>query len=123
MADKLKLSNDSSDKLTFLSNRLNIKRNLVCRLAISVSVAQGKMVDTTINSDTDGYEFNKSTIFGPDEIYFKAVVCYVQQKAADSDFFNIIIRNHIENGINLMYDDYQIVNSPTGYLTSLISEL
>ncbi|WP_400209649.1 DndE family protein [Candidatus Methanarcanum hacksteinii] len=120
MADKLKLSNDSSDKLNFLSNRLNIKRNLVCRLAISVSVSQRKKVDTTINSDTDGYEFNKSTIFGPDEIYFKAVVCYVQQKAADSDFFNIIIRNHIENGLDIMYNDYQKVNSPVGYLTSFV---
>lgn len=121
MADKLKLSTNSSDELNFLSNRLNIKRNLVCRLAISVSVAQKTEVVTTINSDTDGYEFNKSTIFGPDEIYFKAIVCYVQQKAADSDFFNIVIRNHIENGLTIMYDNYQKVNSPVGYLTSFIA--
>ncbi len=121
MADKLKLSTDSSNKLNYLSNRLNIKRNLVCRLAISVSIAQKIKIETTINTDTDGYEFNKSTIFGPDEIYFKAITCYVQQKAADSDFFNVIIRNHIENGLNIMYDDYQKINSPVGYLTSFIA--
>lgn len=123
MADKLKLSSETSEKLNFLSNRLNIKRNLVCRLAISVSASKRMPVSDSIENNTDGYEFNKPTIFGPDEIYFKAIVCYVQQEAANSNFFNIIIRNHIENGINLMYNDYQIVNSPTGYLTSLISEL
>ena len=121
MADKLKLSSESSDKLNFLSTRLNIKRNLVCRLAISISVSKKEAVEESIKTNTDGYEFNKSTIFGPDEIYFRAIVCFVQNKAADSDFFNIVIRNHIENGLNIMYDDYQTVNSPVGYLSSIIS--
>lgn len=121
MADKLKLSTQSSDQLNFLSNRLNLKRNLICRMALSISLSKKEPVSFGITTDTEGYEFNKSTILGPDETFFKALSAFVQKKAADSDFFNIIVRNHIENGLEIMYSDYQKVNSPVGYLSQLIS--
>ena len=121
MADKLKLSSKSSDQLNYISTRLNLKRNVVCRIALSVSLSSGSPVSDEIKTDSDGYEFNKTTILGPDEIYFKAISCYVQDKASDNNFFNIIVRNHIESGLEMMYANYQKVNSPIGYLSSLIS--
>ena len=121
MADKLKLSSKSSDQLNFISTRLNLKRNVVCRIALSVSLSSGLPVSDEIKTDSDGYEFNKTTIFGPDEIYFKAISCYVQKKASDNNFFNIIVRNHIEKGLEKMFTDYQKVNSPVGYILSMIA--
>lgn len=120
MADKLKLSSKSSDHLNFLSIRLNLKRNVICRIALSKSLSSGVPVLNDIVTDSDGYEFNKTTILGPDEIYFKAIVSYIQNKASDGNFFNIVVRNHIENGLEMMYGEYQTVNSPVGYLSSLI---
>ena len=120
MADKLKLSTKSSDQLNFLSTRLNLKRNVICRLALSVSLSSKEPVSYEITTDSDGYEFNKTTIMGPDEIYFRALSSYVQNKAADSDFFNIVVRNHIEKGLDVMFSEYQKINSPVGYLSSFV---
>ncbi len=123
MADKLKISKASSNQLNMLSTRLNLKRNIICRIAISVSLSTRKPVSETIDSDSDGYEFNKTTIMGPDEILFKSLSAFVQNKPADSDYFNIIIRNHIERGLVKMNDDFMQINSPVTYISSLLGEL
>ncbi len=120
MADKLKLSKNSSEYLNFLSTRLDFKRNIVCRMALCVSLNVREPVHRYMESDTDGYEFNKSTIIGPDETLFKALSSYVQNEPSDSDFFNIIVRNHIERGLKILYDDYQTINSPVEFMVSLI---
>lgn len=120
MADKLKLSTHSSDQLNYLSGRLNLKRNLICRIALSISLSKGAPVPATIKTDSEGYEFNKPTILGPDETLFKALTCYVQNEPANNDFFNITVRNHIENGLEIMFSDYQKINSPVGFLSSYL---
>ncbi len=122
MADKLKISKESSEQLNFLSTRLNLKRNLVCRIALSISLATREPISESIDTDTEGYEFNKSTILGPDETYFKSLSAYVQNKSNTSDFYNIVVRNHIERGLRIMFNDYQTVNSPVGYLSSLLDK-
>lgn len=120
MADKLKLSKKSSEQLNFLSNRLDLKRNVICRIAISISLAESKPVSTEIQTDTDGYEFNKSTIYGPDELIYRAVGSYIQNESAGPDFFNIIIRNHLENGLEIMESQYETINSPVEFLSRFI---
>lgn len=120
MADKLKTSKEAADRLVYLSSRLDLKRNVICRIAICKSLSTGEKVSNTIETDTDGYEFNKSTIYGPDELIFRAVGAYVQQEQAGPDFFNIIIRNHLEEGLRMMMGDYERINSPVGYLSSLV---
>ena len=121
MADKLKLSKRSSEYLNFLSVRLNLKRNLICRIAICVSLNSNEPVSESIENDTDGYEFNKSTVIGPDEVLFKALSSFVQKKPSDSNFFNIVIRNHIERGLEKLFENYQTINSPVDFMISLIS--
>ena len=122
MADKLKISKSAAEKLNTLSIRLNLKRNVVCRIAISISLSTETPVSDKIESDNEGYEFNKSTIFGPDEILFRSVAAFVQKKHADSNQFNVIIRNHLERGLDMMANDYEKINSPVGYLTSLVKD-
>ena len=120
MADKLKLSQKSSEQLSFLSSRMNLKRNLICRLALSKSLSTRNPVPDTLLTDTEGYEFNKSTILGSDEILFKSLSAFIQNKSADGEYFNIIIRNHIEIGLEIINSEYQEINSPVTYLAMLI---
>ena len=121
MADKLKLSIQSSERLKFFSTRLSLKRNVVSRIALSVSLSMEEPVSNSIETDTDGYEFNKSTIIGPDEVLFRAMVSFVQNESIGEDFFNIYVRNHIERGLNKMYEDYELINSPSTFMILLIS--
>lgn len=120
MADKLKLSSEASNFLNILSTRLNLKRNQVCRIALSISLSSRIPVDMKINNNTDGYEFNKTTILGPDELLFRALSAFVQKEVMDEDFFNVVVRNHIEKGLYMMDNDFKLVNSPVSYLVSLL---
>ena len=120
MADKLKTSKASADQLILLSTRLDLKRNIIARIAIALSLSEGTPVSDRIETDQEGYEFNKSTILGPDEILFRAVSAHVQDAPMGSDFFNIIIRNHLERGLNIMAVRYSSINSPVGFLSSLV---
>lgn len=120
MADKLKTSKNAADTLNKLSTRLTLKRNVVCRIAIAVSLSKKTAVSETIDNDMDGYEFNKSTIFGPDELIFRSVACYIQNKPANSNFFNIIIRNHLERGLELLSEEYDKINSPVEFLSNFV---
>lgn len=120
MADKLKISKAAAERLNFLSTRLNLKRNVICRIAISISLAEETPVTTSLETDTEGYEFNKSTLYGPDELIFRSIGSYVQGEPAGPDFFNIVIRNHLERGLELMEARYEAVNSPVGYLSHFV---
>lgn len=120
MADKLKTSKAAADRLNFLSTRLNLKRNVICRIAISISLAEEAPVVAVLETDTEGFEFNKSTIYGPDELIFRSVGSYVQGEPAGPDFFNVVIRNHLERGLELMEAQYEKVNSPVGYLSQFV---
>jgi DNA sulfur modification protein DndE len=122
MADKLKLSAQSSEKLVFLSNKLNLRRNVICRMAIGWSLAQKEPIETTISEDSNGFEFNKPTVLGSDEFIF-ASLSAVQNNMSikDSIFFNVIIRNHIQRGLDGMYTIYQRTNSPVGFIEKMLS--
>ena len=122
MADKLKLSAQASERLNFFSSRLSLKRNVVSRIALSVSLSLEEPVSSTLETDTDGYEFNKSTIIGPDETMFRAMISFVQNESIGEDFFNIYVRNHIERGLEKMSNDYQNINSPVNYMIKIIGK-
>jgi len=122
MADKLKLSEKTSTKLDHLSARLELRRNIVCRLAIGRSFSMDKPVDIEVSNDSNGYEFNRTTIMGYDEFIFRAIATNIQGCALNEEiFFNKIIRNHIEQGIEKLFDDYERINSPVEFMKKLIN--
>ena len=120
MADKLKLSEETSTKLDHLSARLDLRRNIVCRMAIGKSFSIGTPVDKKITGISIGYEFNRTTIMGSDEYVIKAVATNIQKCVLNENvFFNIIIRNHIERGIEALFAEYERINSPTHFMKKL----
>ena len=63
MSKKLKLSNEKSDQLSYLSNRLDIRRNIVCRMAIGRSLAMKNSIKDFKTEDNSGFEFSSNEPF------------------------------------------------------------
>ena len=116
----MKLSKISSDMLNGLTINLDLKRNIVCRIALCKSLNKKQKVENHIISDSEGYEFNRSTIMSNDDLMFRSLVAFVQQERVGPDFFNVIVKNHIEQGLSIMEEEYQRINSPVNYLIQLI---
>ena len=122
MADKLKLTKETADKLNFLSTRLNMRRNVICRIAIGMSFSQSTPVEDHLIGDTQGYEFNRATVMGSEEYIFMAIATHIQGHTLSEDiFFNVIVRNHIERGIAKLLEDYERTNSPTDFVKKLLT--
>jgi len=121
MSNKLKLSEEKSSKLDFLSKKINLRRNIICRIAIGRSLIEKESVENYIHSDSQGYELNRSTIMGHQAELFRALINQHEgKKIGDFVYFSKFVRNHIERGILLLYEEFIRVNSPTEFLIGLI---
>jgi hypothetical protein len=91
-------------------------------MAIGWSLAQNESIETTISDDSNGFEFNKPTILGSDEFIFASLsAAQSNRPIKDSIFFNVIIRNHIQRGLDGMYAIYQKTNSPVEFIEKMLS--
>lgn len=120
MPAKLKISKEMSEYLEYLSNKLGIRRNVVCRLAVGRSLDELDSVKDFKPKDSFGFEFNRYTLTGESDDIFKAlIVQHERRKLTDDQYFLKFLRNHIERGIGLLYEEYKRVNSPVDFLVML----
>ena len=121
MSTRLKLSKEKSEQLDFLSTKLGLRRNIVCRLAIGRSLVEAQSVKDIDHVDSLGYELNRTTITGiHDEIFRALITQHEKRKLDDFEYFSKYTRNHIERGITLLNVEFQRINSPIDFLVGLI---
>jgi len=122
MSNRLKISKESSKKLEYLSKRLGLRRNVVCRLAVGRSLAVKESVESFKPKDSAGFEFNRYTLTGEHDYVFKALVVQREgRRLSDNEYFSKYFRRHIERGIELLYSEYLKINSPIDFLVGLFS--
>ena len=119
MSSKLKLTRESTEQLDQLSSNLSLRRNIVCRLAISASLIDD--VSPTIEmDDLSGQEFNKSTILGTDEQIFTVLITqHYGTRIPDEVFFSKYVRAEIINGLSKLSKLYRQTNSPVVFMKKL----
>ncbi len=122
MRNKLKISEEASKQLKFLSNKLDLRRNIICRIAVSESLTIPSSISSFEPSDSQGLEFNRYTLTGDQDLIFKSLIVQHEKKKIDEDeFFSVYFRKHIERGLNSLHDKYQKINSPIDFLLKLTS--
>ena len=120
MPTKLKISKEMSEYLDYLSNKLGLRRNIVCRLAVGRSLDELNSIKDFKSKNSSGFEFNRYTLTGESDDIFKALIIqHERQNLTDDQYFLKFLRNHIERGIELLYEEYKRVNSPVDFLVML----
>lgn len=121
MATKLKISQDNSTKLQFLSNRLDLRRNLVARIAFCYSLNEPELeLDDDI--DSNGFEFNRITITGKYDPVFRLLLCEREKRLIlDEEYFPKVFKAYLEKGIELLYAEYLKINSPGEFLQHILT--
>lgn len=123
MSTRLRLSEKTSGKLNILANRLDLRRNVICRIAIGRSLAEKNTVRNMKPEDSSGTELNRYTITGEqDELYRALINQHEKKRLNDFEYFSKYLRNHIERGVNLLLEEYNKINSPVDFLVSLFDE-
>ena len=118
MSSKLRLSQAATKQLDALSSVLNLRRNIICRIAIGVSLNIPQPPPD--EPDVTGQEFNQSTIIGTDELILTAMIANQYGARITPDkFFSTYIRLEIIRGLNIMSKKYAVLNSPTEFMKKI----
>ena len=70
--------------------------------------------------DNLGLEFNRYTLTGEKDNIYKALTAQHEERSlGDGEYFSTYLRNHIERGIERLYEEYSHINSPIEFLMAL----
>ena len=103
---KLKISSDATSKLRSIRQRTGITPNLLCRMAIMISLEEGPLGGAAI-PDEDGSEFNAYTLTGEYGALIAALLRWVEEGQTGevelpNDALLDRLRGHIHRGVGTL---------------------
>jgi DNA sulfur modification protein DndE len=103
---KLRISSDAASKLRSLRQRVKLTPNLLCRMAIMVSLEEGPLGGAQI-PDEEGLEFNAYTLTGEYGALIAGLLRWVEEGATpneplSNDELIRRLRGHIHRGVGTL---------------------
>lgn len=103
---KLRISGDATSRLRSLRQRTGVTPNLLCRMALMVSLEQGP-IGSIKPPDEDGSEFNAYTLTGEYGALFAALLRWVEEgehpvEPMSDDSLLQRLRGHIHRGVGTL---------------------
>lgn len=119
MSSKMKLPSESTQELDALSSSLRLRRNIICRMALGISLSDEEPPEIE-ELDSNGQEFNKPTILGTDEqVVYALVTQHFGQRIDPDEFFSTYVRAEIIRGLDILSSEYRRINSPVSFMRML----
>lgn len=105
---KLRVSADTTSRLRSLRTRTSLTPNLLCRIALMLSLEEGPLGNST-QPDDDGMEFNAYSLTGDGHESFMAMLRWVEgqgrspEEGPPSDAELLVsLRAHIQRGVTIL---------------------
>ncbi|WP_368622614.1 DNA sulfur modification protein DndE [Paraburkholderia sp. BR13444] len=97
---RIRISKSAADTLKLLKARTGVTPNIVCRMALLISLEGGKDGGLKV-TDATGSEFNSPTLFGEYGLLFE---CLVRQVHGDLDSKTAaaVLASHIDDGLEVL---------------------
>lgn len=103
MLKSIKTSESNRTVVAELTKKLNMgPENIIARIALAYSIAQGRRLDISQMADSKGKEYSSKVLFGEYEGFYTAIVC--QHYGINSVNIDIpkYIKMHIDDGLSLI---------------------
>ncbi len=94
---RMRISKTSADTLKLIKGRTGVTPNLVCRIALILSLEDGERGGLK-ECDQEGNEFNAPTLFGEHGLLFECLLREVHG-VLDQKICANVIASHIETGL------------------------
>ena len=126
MITRLKTSKIAKERLEYLNSVLRMSSNaIILRYAIAKSIECEK--DILIDPDAEvldnsGFEITRQTLFGDNEIIYKALFG-VTFNDNDDYFFPALTNKHIERGLKILERDYKYAGNKEKFIKNIINKL
>ena len=106
MTNKLHTSVQTQEIFFALGQSLGLQPYILSKLAIALSIRQGKLKKADYETDNNGLELNRQTIFGDHDLIFKTLIINCENKAmCEEDYFPGAVKAHLDRGAKLLEDE------------------
>ncbi len=106
MTNKLHTSLQTQEIFFSLGQSLGLQPYILSKLAIALSIRQGKLKKADYHTDNNGLELNRQTIFGDHDLIFKTLIVNCENKAmCEEDYFPDAVKAHLDRGAKLLEDE------------------
>ena len=106
MTNKLHTSVQTQENFFALGQSLGLQPYILSKLAIALSIRQGKLKKADYETDNNGLELSRQTIFGDHDLIFKTLIINCENKAmCEEDYFPGAVKAHLDRGAKLLEDE------------------
>jgi len=127
MIFRLKTSKKTENMFMEIKNKLGITPNILCRIAVSLSLKKEKLTKQEIKKiykkiDHQGIEFQRHTLVGENEVFYKVLMeNYCNDHLTDKEFFPIHFKYHLETGMDNLKSEIEIASNLDSFVKNLIN--
>lgn len=124
MTNKLHTSSQTQAIFTSLSQSLGLQPYILSKLAIALSIKKGLLSDKDFQTDNDGLELNRQTIFGDHDLIFKALITNTEGRSlTEEEYFPSMVKAHLDRGAVLLENEKKYSRDFYNHLCRLDSTL
>ncbi len=106
MTNKLHTSKRTQNIFVSLGKSLGLQPFILSKLAIALSIKKGKIMPEDMNTDNDGLELSRQTIFAEHDLMFKSLIINTEGRAmSDDEYFPEIVKAHLDRGAKLLEEE------------------
>ncbi|MEF9840143.1 MAG: DndE family protein [Lachnospiraceae bacterium] len=106
MIYKLRTSKETQKIFESIGTTEGLQPFALAKIAIALSIRSGQLETKDFQSNAEGLELNRQTIFGEQEMMFRALLTMEYQAVlADEDFFPHITKAHLDRGAVLLQNE------------------
>lgn len=120
MAFKLKTAQQTEE----IFNRIEASEKLpwptLMRLALSLSIRKGPLMEVELFSDSSGRELNRQTITGDADSLYKCLIELQESRhIPDEEYFPTYVKGHLDRGARLLDQEKKYSRDLLVHLTEL----
>lgn len=124
MTNKLHTSKRTQEIFNSVGSSLGLQPFILSKLAIALSVRKGKLEPEDYETDNDGLELSRQTIFGDHDLLFKVLIVNEQKKSiVEEEYFPSLVKAHLDRGAKLLLDEKRYSKDFYNHLCNLDSNI
>lgn len=106
MSYKLKTSKQTQEYFSKIGGSTGLQPFALSKIAIALSIKAGKLNDDDYQTDNDGLELSRQTIFGEYDLLYKSLTANTEGRYLhESEYFPKIVKAHLDRGAKLLSEE------------------
>ena len=106
MISKLHTSIETKNIYGDLAKSLGLQPYILAKISIALSVRKGLLSEEDFQTNNDGLELSRTTIFGEYDTIYKAVITAQYNRSLyEDEYFPKVVKAHIDRGAKILRDE------------------